>query len=233
MLETQEAPKPRWKWPERGTPEYDAHIAKIKAGQQRSKQEKRKQPGRPKVVKEEVMPSDDLELIDLGDPENVSVPRAPSTAKPPSATSRRGKDWKLEEPTVRDGVEAAFAGLALMTGHEHWTRSPEECKAVSVPLTRIINRLDPKVLDKVLKHSDPLALAYGLTMIAGPSLMREWNDWNTARSGQPRQRPQPRQGPPRQAGGGHQRSPEQPAADVSTNGSDFPAADPEILAVKF
>lgn len=158
-------------WPEKGSPEYEERLAKMRAGWQKKRQAAAQQQRESKRAAFTVDP----DLIDTGEPEAVRM--APEEREEPKsrggAKGSKGKPGEFSEPTLREYLSLAVNGLATLEGHEHWARSDQELAYVTVPGTRCLNRLDRKTRERLEAMSDPAALVFGVVFIFGPSVMKE------------------------------------------------------------
>lgn len=218
-------------WPDPGTPEYEARLARMREGHKKRLQAQQKA--------QRAAPVAEPDLIDTGEPKAVRMaPEAPE--KPKAKGASRSKDSEIDEPKVREYLNLAFDYLASRPNAEHWRRDEEEIALISVPGTRCYNRLDKKMREKLQAISDPAALIFGCCVVIGPSLMQELAQYREKQTVVPRRpegpRPQPRPQPV-------QRQPEAEAAHgfggndfagpgpVSVNGTASPAPVPDLPAI--
>lgn len=107
------------------------------------------------------------------EPEEVRAPRDVPMPEP----KKRGRKPKavhgFTEAGVRKALPDIFQCIAFVRPYGMWERTEEECEPLVGPLTRLLNRLPADTVDKVLALSDPIALAYALTLVAGPSVILE------------------------------------------------------------
>lgn len=99
-------------------------------------------------------------------------PRESDEQKPKSAPSP-SQAWKLDREIIGLGVSAVFGCIAAATMHEHWNRTPEQCKPISDPLQRLFDKMPATKRKKMLEFLDPGVLLAGIYQVAGPSITEE------------------------------------------------------------
>lgn len=153
-------------WPEKGTPEYEARLKRMSEGRKAAVAKKAAE----KKAAPRVRQPEPEDLIDPGTPNNARMaPPTPPAAKKPAA---RGKG-EFDQSDVHKNIRLACDCLATMPGHEHWRRDDDEIECVAEPATRILNRLDRKLIEKMRSVSDPAALIFAVVMVFGPSIAEE------------------------------------------------------------
>lgn len=108
------------------------------------------------------------------EPEEVRAPRDVPMPEPKKRGRKpKGSTGVVTEAGVRKALPDVFQCIAFFRPAGMWERTEDECEPLVAPLTRILNRLPQETLEKVLQLSDPVALAWGLTLVAGPSIILE------------------------------------------------------------
>lgn len=215
-IEARDKPKPP-AWPKSGTPEFEARLAKMRAGHAARR-------ARLEAQKRQPDPEAPPELIDVGEPAQVRMEADPKPA-PKGKPGRPRKAEEFDEPTIREYVTLGLDCLASLPGHEHWHRDQEQVKLISVPGTRCLNRMDKALLERLRAVSDPAALIFGCVMVLGPSIVQEVQHVQTSRvSGRQPARPaaHQQQRPAEQAEQGSGGAYRADTAAVSSNGLAHP-----------
>lgn len=85
----------------------------------------------------------------------------------------RSKSSELQEQDVRRYLAMMCRWLERQPGREHWHRDEDELVLVTVPATRLYNRLNAELRARLLELSDPAALCIGVVMVFGPAISQE------------------------------------------------------------
>ena len=192
-IETVEKPRPP-AWPEKGTPEYEERLQKMRAGHAKRLQKAKK----PAPTARTAPPVEEADLIDVGDPGSARMAPDPKPEKGKPKAASRGKA-EFDQGSIHKNLKLGLDILARMPSHEHWHRDDDEIELIAEPATRCLNRLDKKLIEKLRTVSDPAALIFACVMVLGPSVMEEIRNVRPQPSS-PRSRPaqQPAQQPAHQ-----------------------------------
>lgn len=193
-------------------------------------------------------PAGEPELIDVGEPNPARMapePRQDAKGKP---AAKKGKsEADLKEEDARKFLGAFCRWAASHEGHEHWHKENDELEMVTVPGTRIYNRLDRRLREQMQALSDPASLIFGVVCVFGPSIMQEVKNARSATQGsrrsegrqqqrhQPVQQPaqyQPQQ-PQEEADGGFGGYGPEYSAAMAVNGAQPTPVPPDIPLTGF
>jgi len=100
-------------------------------------------------------------------------PRSEDTKEPPKSAPSPSQAWKLDAEVIGLAVAGVFGCIAVTTRHDHWHRTPEQCKPISDPLQRLYAKLPAAKRKKLLDILDPGVLLTGIYQVAGPSIAVE------------------------------------------------------------
>jgi hypothetical protein len=203
-------PKPP-AWPEKGTPEYEERLARMRQGHQKRTQKAAQKAPAVRTAP----PVEEADLIDVGEPGNARMAPEPKADKPKAKGGTNRGNKEFDQQSVQDHIQMGLDILARMPGREHWHRDPDEIEILAKPATRILNRLDKKLIERLRTVSDPAALVFACVMVLGPSVMEELRNVRPLAKGTDRRqaRPQP------------ERQQQQPAGQVDIGPGEFHFAD--------
>jgi hypothetical protein len=91
----------------------------------------------------------------------------PGFAPPPAQA------YRIDCEMIGFGCAAVFGVIATVTRHDHWLRTPDQCRPISEPVARMIARMPAKQRKALTQTMDPAILLAGVYQVAGPSIEEE------------------------------------------------------------